>query len=702
MAKKVTAIAIEFGVKLQEFKQDLAKAGKFSDEEQKKIVSRWIAEEKKKTREAKRQAKQREKAEEAYQQMVIGGFAKIGTAIAAAGAAAAAAFTMMAQRTHEARTQILDLNKSTLILPETLAAIKMAAGGEILTDLRTDLIDFNKKISEAKRGQGELAESFAKVERAAKMQGRAFTTTDEVFRAFVAHLQDMPPSAARAELALKTFGGEGTRFMAALGGTQLKDFVELTDRFGADVSPEALKVTQEWNTATEILMGLLESTTDVLAEEGLALLGFRGDIRGIVEQIVIMDAQFRTFARNMVQYANIAQGSIKLISLAMPGSASMPEIGEDGRPIIRDDFALSIKKIENGFSSLLDSTDEVSTALAELDARYAQIDGRTAAATETAADQRAMVESLGLVYTESADTAVTGEERKRTAIERTKTKRAEAARAAKEAADEEKRRLEEIPEMYREAYSMALTAATGALRNLSVSPAHEDLGAQIFANFREGMAGLGTDDPFNVGGDDDKPDDLAGPIEKAENAIFAVGMFANETGQMINGVQDLLMKKFEGNAAKQRKVMRDMFAAQKAVAISDIVIAGAVGIANAFKIDPIFGGIMAAVIGANTAVQIATVAAESPSFHTGGMIPARGLQPDETPIRALSGEGVVSRRGMAALDALNRGDGMGAPPLVVYGARVFNDVDADLVRLPGSSVSRAIRSKTRRRIGHRA
>ena len=118
---------------------------------------------------------------------------------------------------------------------------------------------------------------------------------------------------------------------------------------------------------------------------------------------------------------------------------------------------------------------------------------------------------------------------------------------------------------------------------------------------------------------------------------------------------------------------------------------------------PVFGGIMTPIIAATSALQIANIAAEQPSFHTGGMIPSQTAAPDEVGITALSGEGVVSRRGMAALDAINRGDMMvGGSPVVVYGARVFDAVQGDLIQTPTSSISRAIRAKTRRRVGHRS
>lgn len=77
-------------------------------------------------------------------------------------------------------------------------------------------------------------------------------------------------------------------------------------------------------------------------------------------------------------------------------------------------------------------------------------------------------------------------------------------------------------------------------------------------------------------------------------------------------------------------------------------------------------------------------------FHSGGMIPARkahgGLAPDEVPIIAQTGEGVLSRRGMSALGGsdrlrrLNRGEGMGGDggttisPIVVVQAWDTSDI----------------------------
>jgi len=232
----------------------------------------------------------------------------------------------------------------------------------------------------------------------------------------------------------------------------------------------------------------------------------------------------------------------------------------------------------------------------------------------------------------------------------------------------------------------------------------EELGEMVTEGIRGGMADFMNElDPVEV----DvvaKPVD-ADPSKKSLEEIFQMaGTFSSQTGELITSIGENVKQKFGEQSVAYRKTMRDLFAAQKALAISNVIINSAQAIMQAFaQGGPVFGGIMTPIIAATGAVQIATIAAEQPSFHTGGMIPSQTAAPDEVGITALSGEGVVSRRGMAALDAINRGDMMGGgSAVVVYGARVFDAVQGDLIQTPTSSISRAIRAKTRRRVGHRS
>lgn len=647
----------------------------------------------------------------AQHKLLVGSFAAVAAAVVAAGAA----FAAMRQHTHEVRTQIAELNQTTLLLPETLAAIQLAAGGEILSDLRTDLVDFNKKISEARRGSGELAEAFASVERQARLQGRAFDTTDEIFRAFVMHIQDLPPGAKQAELALKAFGGEGTRFMAALGDTNLQEFVGLTDRFGARVTPEAIEQTKEWNKATQILSDLIQGTTDALADEALEIAGYGGAVRNLVEDVVVADARFRVFASNMSSYADILGASMKI--LGAPGVGSIPEFGEDGKPLIpKNPLQDIIADMRAAADAIQDPAAEIDKALADLRERYEQLDKAAEETTETLVSQRDMVEALGFAYEEESNTAVSSEERKKKAKEAAAKRRRQLEEEEREAMAALQANTDRLTADVLAKYHAMYTDLAKARDNLGPLLPFQDLekvittdtiGGSEFNNLASevGAKAAGTfEDQFADSGIDQEM------LTKAQAGLAVMGEYSRGISDMIGNAGELMLKRHEGNAVKQRKIMRDLFYAQKAAAISQVIIDSASAVMRTFTIDPtgVMAAIMAPIIAGTAALQIGVIAAESPSFHTGGMIPGRGnrpalgMAPDETPITALSGEGVVSRRGMAALDAINRGDAMGgAAPVVVYGARIFDEVQADLVRLPGSSLSRAIRAKTRRRIGQR-
>lgn len=687
MASKVTSVAIEFGVELKRFRDDLKKAGKYNEDEIKEMSKVWMREEKAKTREQKREAKKREKAEEQFQASVINGYHAIGAAIAAAGAA----FAAMRQHTHEMRTQIAELNRETLILPETLAAIQMAGGEELLGDLRTDLVDFNKKISEAARGEGELAEAFEEVRAAALQQGRAFTTTDEIFRAFISHIQQLPEGSKRAELALKALGGEGTRFMAAIGGTQLADFVELTDRFGARVTPEAVKQTEEWNKATRILAGLIEGTTDVLADEALELAGYKGSIRGLVEDVVIVDARFRVFASNMQAYASIVGASMQI--MGAPGVGSIPEIGEDGRPIIaKNPLQDLITQIKDAWGSIQDPAAEIDQAIKDLRQRYEQLDEAGRIAGEFTMSGEEMAAALGMLGEEAEESS------------RKTSSTASSIREVKEAADEAIEPVETLAE------KMSRLSGEQDLSGVSVTDTL--FGPDFSISMNAVSAAL--EEPIT------KMDMLRAKIAAAGEHMAEVGPKLQDTfGVMsnhitagmglIDNVMELVSNNLDAYSWRARRTMRALFQVQKALSISNIIMSTAQATISALMpppvgLGPVAGIPLAAITAATGLTQIAIVAAEQPpSFHTGGMVGTPGPMPDEVGITALSGEGVVSRRGMATLDAINRGEMPGGGASVaVYGARVFDAVQGDLARMPTSAMSRAIRAKTRRRVGHRS
>ena len=624
MAKNVTSVAVEFGVKLDKFKSDLEAAGDLSKQAQRVAVQEWVKGERKKVKAAEKSAKDRVRADKKAQQAterarqasqaqtraMLAGLPVVGSVAAAmdtfgdavkaakvqvfgmqvalapmlAAATAVAAigsvFTAMGADAHKARTEVASLNQVTGLLPETLGGIALAGGDELLGKMGEAAGEAQKRIADAAMGTGEARLAFDRLGVSVKDSAGNLRATDAVVRDFVSAVQDVESPTQQAAEMTALFGGAGRELNAALGSKNLEEWSNLTSNFGYDYGPAAMKATNDWNRATKVFGSQLQSLKSV----GVRALGFLANrINEVGMGIAATRAIFRAFTTgNFTGAMDMAREAVKEYQVVL----------------------------------------------------------------QTAAQSQQAVTGGGAAT-------------------------AGAVGAVGDAADDSKEKLEGMVKAVSDALFMG------------------GLGVQSF-EFAE-----------VVDATDEGPVDSL--EDKAKRAIAAVGMFNEQTMGMIDAIGELTVRRFGENSAKTKKVMRDLFHAQKAVAISNVVIAGAQAFMQAFATGgAVLAGIMAPIIAANSALQIAVIAGEQPSFHTGGIVPGQAAAPDEVGITALSGEGVVSRRGMAALDAINRGDGMGgASPIVVYGARVFNQVDADLVRLPGSSVSRAIRSKTRRRIGHR-
>lgn len=140
--------------------------------------------------------------------------------------------------------------------------------------------------------------------------------------------------------------------------------------------------------------------------------------------------------------------------------------------------------------------------------------------------------------------------------------------------------------------------------------------------------------------------------------------------------------------AEQEAIQRDAamkaFNVSKAAATSQALIAGAVAVMQALaQLGPIAGTAAAVAIGATTAVQVATIAAQEPTFHTGGFVDSMvagatmqrpGYAPDERPARLQSGEAVLSRQGRAALgdDVIRSANAGRAPSPTVNVTQVYD------------------------------
>ena len=159
----------------------------------------------------------------------------------------------------------------------------------------------------------------------------------------------------------------------------------------------------------------------------------------------------------------------------------------------------------------------------------------------------------------------------------------------------------------------------------------------------------------------------------------------------------------EDMTESEKKAARTAFEISRATALAQVAIQGAVAIARTLaELGPIAGPIAAVGVGATVLAQTAAIGAQQPpEFPAGGIVRP---SPDHQLIAAQPGEGVVSRRGMAALGeeglhAINRGE----PPVqrvevvMQYRHRIFDRFIRDNLQRPGP-LAGAISGG--RRIGH--
>lgn len=142
----------------------------------------------------------------------------------------------------------------------------------------------------------------------------------------------------------------------------------------------------------------------------------------------------------------------------------------------------------------------------------------------------------------------------------------------------------------------------------------------------------------------------------------------------------------EETQEKRRQAMI-AFAIDKAAKLAQALTAAALATINALATPPAPNYIAAGLAAAGGAVQVATIAATRPTFHSGGMA---DFAPDEASAVIRRGEAVLSPQGRRALGddtirAANAGMGSGQTIMVqqVYRHRVFDSFISDNLRTRG-------------------
>jgi len=170
-------------------------------------------------------------------------------------------------------------------------------------------------------------------------------------------------------------------------------------------------------------------------------------------------------------------------------------------------------------------------------------------------------------------------------------------------------------------------------------------------------------------------------IEAEHRELVSSGFehFRDLGTSMLSDLGTFLGQAAEDLSDEDRARAMKLFRAKKAIAISEALMSGAVGMMavwQKYAAVPPVAAFMSTAVAAQTALQVATIKAEQPSFHAGGIMPAS--DPSEFSARILPGESVLNQRATAALgesgvNALNHGTG--SPSIQVVPIPVYKHFD---------------------------
>jgi len=487
------------------------------------------------------------------------------------------------------------------------------------------------------------------------------------------------------------------------------------------VSPEAATAAQVIQKAADGVEALAGSGTKLtaslgvigvaLAAAGAAYLHFRNEIAKTDEAIRVN----RERLSSMVEvHRQVKEAAI----LSAVAQGQMSQEAADGYMIAQragDIFADRIEEQRKRVSELKNSLHEAKQAHEEHgDASHAAT-GLVVLdmfmATQGATDNADAVQGL-TQQLEREETALTRLNQIKDRYVKVTTAGAEATLAQREAVALEKVEAKEaaaaqrqwnaaMSETTREAQRAAAAVGTDLVAAAAaIDRAWDDLVAEMQRKEQEALEGFQS----AVG-------DIAGSASDAWAlaADARASQAARLNQQLIDGEETLSesqKKALEARVEAARSQAMKAHQASQVAALASIAIDTAAATVKAYAMfgpPPSPAGMAAAAAAvAAGAVSAATVMSEpAPEFHAGGVMVPQG-RPDERGATLLTGEGVLSRQGVAAVGgeqgvaAINRGQGGQSPVIVVkYKHREFNAMVADNVRQPGSPLRAAIKGSTR-------
>jgi hypothetical protein len=608
-----------------------------------------------------------------------------GLAVAGAAAVAGKALLDEVRAAQELRSELFQINQTAGLLPETLSALQLS--GAPLDRLGEAAGEFQKRISDAERGTGEALAAFDALGVQVRDLNGDLRTTDDVFREYIGAVQAVESPTERAALLTTAFGGAGRELGAALGSTGLDQWTQLAEHYGVNVGPQAERATREWNVATQNF----ETAVLNLADSWLLNFGGQGIVSRIIDGFGLQIARFTAFSTTLLSELS---ADLEQVQRGLAGELSGGELLA---------LAVDLSEITSETNAAAEAAREANLAYFEL--RNARMEASTALRGTNASAGVFEDVRAAKAAQDNANALIDAAERQADAREELFDVGARLYEQNLEGADAIDARwnaeLERIASINQVADDLFLA---NEARN-----AVEQARAAELADYEIEQARRAQDEIDRA-----RDEALHARLDREQFTLGAIAQAHQGMTEIVTSLFDRQIEQAREGSKERERLLRQQFAAQKAVALADAAINTALGITNvwaSFGAVPPVAAALTAVVAAVGATQVGLIASKKPTFDVGGMIGHAGRAPDQIDIRARAGEGVLTAQGVQAIggpSALTRANSGQAPQgggvvVVAYGHRVYDDLTRDSLDSPFSPAARAARraGRGRQRVGIR-
>ncbi len=646
MAEEKKSIEISYKANINDLKKKLESLPDITKDEARKMVSALDRQLKQAERAAKKSADASRKAARASSRAAKQG-AKDFDKLASSASMVAGSFALMGagiitfqQELADLTNELTDASAKSGIAIETLAGLRLAAEGSGLefSNLEGGLIRFQTSILDASKGSKTAADSFKRIGVEIKNADGSIRDANSVFEEAVTALGEMENTTERNALAMKLFGRSGGAGLIQSGALDnLQNMTAFAREFGVAIDDNAIgamgnfqRKIAEFNMVAEgTFQRLLENVSGKnsislgldAASKAMVFFGsVSGDALGFISQ----------------SFENV-MGLQQALTLALTGDIDLAkELIAD----LGDDTKIAADNFFNAFER----------ANAEV-AKFNELSSQSLTTNKNVAGSASKIAEV--------EKKVTNEKQKQLALEKERQK---LLQEALEFGDDDIKKLTAKKELEKLLFEAKATDLEKEILKIDEKYQKEQEKLQELAVITGDIdAAQAVADELRQQRQEEINSLVDTEKDLTKETLEAQGQILGEMGQTFSALGDLVTAFSGENETAQKRA----FAINKQVSMASVIMKTAEALIAAQALPPpanVFQSVNAAAVGA---AQIATIQAQQPSFHMGG------LAPDETNARLMRGEGVLSAQavrrigGEQGLDRIERGEGVEKETVVI-------------------------------------